>query len=58
MSRRVEGADDRSEKRSTREKPFVRLDTAVFESLTDDSGLANCGERPRIERWLDCWGRR
>ncbi|MFC7075839.1 hypothetical protein [Haloarcula halophila] len=58
MSRRVEQANDRPEKRrpSAREEPFVRLDIGVFESLTDDSGLSQCGKRPRIERWLDCWG--
>ncbi|MFC6975735.1 hypothetical protein ACFQL1_15415 [Halomicroarcula sp. GCM10025709] len=57
MSRRVERADDRSGDRTApaRDEPFVRLDVAVFESITDTSGLAQCGQRPRIERWLDCW---
>jgi hypothetical protein len=33
----------------------ARIDTEVFRTLSETPGLEQCGLRPRIDRWLECW---
>lgn len=36
-------------------RPVVSLDERVFEIMSGERGLEECGPDPRIVRWFECW---